>query len=172
MSGKAMQRLLSLRAMEEERAEAELGKQRRLMQACLHALEASAARKQIALRALYSALVTDDRSEAISAEMVLACGPLERQILQRRLVHLEHNVESATAAWQGSRTRRLQIKTLMEAEESRARRETLLKEQKGLDAWFLLSRPDRVYGENENSLREHHVSMEPRGTARARNSRE
>jgi flagellar export protein FliJ len=154
MSGKAMKRLLSLRGMEEERAEAELGKQRRLMRACLDALEASAARKQIALRALHYALEMGDRSEAILTEMVLACGPLERQVLQRRLAHLERNVESATAAWQVSRVRRMQVKTLIDAEESRLRREALAQEQKRLDAWFLSSRSDRLRCEDENFPRE------------------
>lgn len=154
-----MKRLLFLRAMEEERAEAEVGKQRRLMQACLDALEASAARKQSALCALHRALELGDRSEAISAEMVLACGPLERQNLQRRLAHLERNVESATAAWRTSRVRRMQIKTLMEAEQSRLRREALVKEQKALDAWFLSSRADRLRCEDENFPREEHQSV-------------
>jgi flagellar export protein FliJ len=167
MSGKAMKRLLALRAMEEERAEAELGKQRRLMQACLDALEASAVRRRSALCALHRALDMGDRSEAISAEMVLACGPLEWQILQQRLVHLERNVESATAEWQASRVRRMQVYTLMEAEESRLRREALVKEQKGLDAWFLSSRLDRLRCEDENFPREQQLSTECCGTARA-----
>jgi hypothetical protein len=76
-----MKRLLALRAIEEEREETELRRQRQLRQTCVDALQASHERKMVALRALHQALHSDDRPEALSAEMALACGPLERRTL-------------------------------------------------------------------------------------------
>jgi len=165
---KSMKRLLALRAMEEEREETELRRQRQLQQTCLDALQASHERKMVALLALHQALHSEDRPEAISAEMALACGPLERRTLQRRLVQLDAMVERASTAWQGSRLRRLQMETLVEAAETRHRREAQTREQKTLDGWFLSSRPKRsVTGTNENSQRELSGSAECNGTVRA-----
>src|ERR1700743_3513480 len=112
-----MKRLHALRLLEEEREEAELRKQRQLRQACLDALHASEARKALASRALHSALDSGDRAEALSAEMALACGPMQRRILQGRLAQLEEIIEIAAAAWQVSRVRRLQMETVMKAAE-------------------------------------------------------
>jgi hypothetical protein len=66
----------------------------------------------------------------------------------------------------------MQIKTLMEVEQSRLRREALVKEQKGLDAWFLSSRFERVRCEDENFPREHRFVIEDCGTTRAKSSQE
>ena len=163
-----MKRLLALRAIEEEREEAELRRQRQLRQTCLDALQASHERKMVALRALHQALHSDDRTEAISAEMALACGPLERRTLQRRLVQLDAMVERASTAWQGSRLRRLQMETLVEAAETCHRREAQTREQKTLDGWYLSSRPGRYgAGSHENSQREEPHPAEQDGIARA-----
>ena len=163
-----MKRLLALRAMEEEREQTELRRQRQLRQACLDALQASHERKMVALRALHQALDSDDRPEAISAEMALACGPLERRTLQRRLVQLDAMVERASTAWQSSRLRRLQMETLVEAAEACHRREAQTREQKTLDGWFLSSRPERsLTGAHEISQRELSGSGESSGTVRA-----
>jgi flagellar biosynthesis chaperone FliJ len=163
-----MKRLLALRAIEEEREQTELRRQRQLRQACLDALQAAHERKLIALRALHEALDSDDRPEAISAEMALACGPLERRTLQRRLVQLDAMVERASAAWQGSRLRRLQMETLVEAAETRHRREAQTREQKTLDGWFFSSRPEQsAAGAHENSQRGFSGSAEDDGTVRA-----
>ena len=70
-----MKRLLALRVVEEEREEAELRRQRQLRQVCLDALAANDERKAIASRALHAALDSGNRSDAISAEMALACWP-------------------------------------------------------------------------------------------------
>jgi flagellar biosynthesis chaperone FliJ len=163
-----MKRLLALRALEEEREETELRKQRQTRQACLDALKASEARKSLALQALHVALDSGDRSAAISAEMALACGPMEHHILQRRLMQLDAMVEAATAAWQSSRVRRLQMETLVQKAESHLRREAQTREQKRLDGWFLSSRPQRLAAErDESSQREVLHSAEQIGTARA-----
>lgn len=138
-----MRRVLSLRAMEEERAEVELRNQRQLRQACIQAFETAEARKRAALRTLHHALDGGDHLEAISAEMALACTPWERQLLQRRLEKLERTVASALTVWQHSRVRRLQIEVLAEAEDARLRNEAQVEEQKGLDEWFLSSWPNR-----------------------------
>jgi flagellar export protein FliJ len=137
---KPMKRLLALRVIEEEREETELRKQRQLRQACMEALHSSEKRTALALRALHTSLDSGDRAEAISAEMALACGPLERHRLQRRLTQLDAFVEMASAAWQRSRVRRLQMETLVQQGESRSRREAQAREQKALDGWFLSSR--------------------------------
>jgi flagellar export protein FliJ len=168
MSSKAMKKLLALRSIEEGTAETELAKQRRLRQICLDELEAHLARKHVASCALHHALTKGDRTEAISAEMALACGPLERRILQRQLAHLERSVESATAAWQHSRIRRLQVETVLEAEGARRKRDSQLREQKALDAWFLCSRSIRCSVQaNESFQRELRPLTEDDGTARA-----
>jgi flagellar export protein FliJ len=168
MSNRTMTKLLGLRALEEGRAETELAKQRQLRQSCLDALHAHQARKQVASRALHHALAIGDRSEAISAEMALAYGPLERRTLQRQLAELERSVETATAAWRHSRVRRLQIETVLETEHARGRRQTQIREQKTLDAWFLSSRPvRRTVDADENSQREPGNGTRHDGTVRA-----
>jgi flagellar export protein FliJ len=165
---KPMKRLLALRVIEEERDETELRRQRQLRQACLDALEASDARKALASRALHTALDSGDREESISAEMALACGPLERHSLQRRLTQLDAMVERASAAWLSSRVRRLQMETLVKAAETRTRREAQTREQKTIDGWFLSSRPDdSATHSDENSQRKVSGSAEGDGTARA-----
>jgi flagellar export protein FliJ len=165
---KPMKRLLELRVIEEEREETELRRQRQLRQACLNALEASEARKALASRALHTALDSGDRPEAISAEMALACSPLERHALRRRLAQLDAMVEGASAAWQSSRVRRLQMETLVEAAETHSRREAQIREQKAIDGWFLSSRPEwPAAHSDENSQREVLGSAEGDGTARA-----
>jgi flagellar export protein FliJ len=170
MSGRqAMKRLLALRLMEEERVETELRRQRHLRQACVDALEANEARKAAASRALHAALDSGDRAEAISAEMALACGPMERRILQPRLLQLDARVAIATAAWQASRTRRLQMETLVEAAETQERRKALTREQKMMDRWFLSSRPQPIAEQTDESFqREQPALAEHGGTMRAK----
>jgi flagellar export protein FliJ len=163
-----MAKLLTLRSLEEGRAETELANQRRLRQACLDALHAHETREHVALHALHHALAIGDRSEAISAEMALAYSPLKRGILQRQLAPLERSVESAAAAWQHSRARRLQIETVLETEDARWRREAQIREQKTLDAWFLSSRPvRRTINADENSHRESRNGTRHDGIVRA-----
>jgi flagellar biosynthesis chaperone FliJ len=167
---KPMKRLLALRVMEEQREQTELRRQRQLRQLCLEALEASEARKAAALRVLHTALDTGDRAEAISAEMALACGPLERHALQRRLAQLDLLIEKASAAWQSSRVRRLQIETLVDAQEARSRREAQSREQKTIDGWFLTSRFESLAARShENFQREVPGPVEGDGAVRATN---
>jgi len=150
-----MKRLLALRVMEEQREQTQLRMQRQLREVCLEALEASEARKVAALRVLHTALEIGDRAEAISAEMALACGPLERHALQRRLAQLDSMIEKASAAWQSSRVRRLQIETIVDAEGARSRREAQSREQKTIDGWFLTSRAESLAARShENFQRE------------------
>jgi hypothetical protein len=170
---KPMKRLLALRLIEEEREEAELRKQRRLRQACLDALQASRERKALASLALHAALDSGDRTEAISAEMALACGPLERRTLEQRLEQLDAMVERTSVAWQGSRVRRLQMETLVQAMTNRIRKEAQTRQQKTLDGWFLSSRPkSSLTLLHENSQREVLCSAERHGTMRADNEHE
>lgn len=170
MSGRqAMKRLLALRLIEEERVEMELRRQRQLRQACVDALEANEANKATASRALHAALDSGDRAEAISAEMALACGPMERRILQPRLVQLDATVAIATAAWQASRMRRLQMETLVEGAETQERRKTLTREQKMMDRWFLSSRPQPIAEQTDESFqREQPALAKCGGTTRAK----
>jgi hypothetical protein len=163
-----MKRLLALRLIEEEREEAELRRQRQWRQMCLDALEANDERKAIASRALHTALDSGDRSEAISAEMALACGPMERRILQRRLTQLDAMVAIATGTWRASRTRRLQMEALVETAETREHRKTLTGEQKMMDQWFLFSQPQRLQTRVDESFqREQVVLAEHGGTTSA-----
>jgi flagellar export protein FliJ len=170
MSGRhAMKRLLALRLIEEEHVETELRRQRQLRQACVDALEANEARKAVASRALHAALDSGDRAEAISAEMALACGPMARRILQPCLLQLDATVAIVTAAWQASRTRRLQMETLVEAAESEERRKMLTREQKMMDRWFLSSRPQPIAEQTDESFqREQPALAECSGTTRAK----
>lgn len=119
--------------------------------------------------ALHAALDSGDRAEAISAEMALACGPMERRILQPRLMQLDAAVAIAAAAWQASRTRRLQMETLVEAAETQDRRKTLIREQKMMDRWFLSSRPRPIAEQTDESFqREQPALAECSGTMRAK----
>jgi flagellar export protein FliJ len=167
----AMKRLLALRLIEEEREEVELRRQRQLRRACLEALEANEARRAMALHALHLALESGDRTEAMSAEMALACGPMERRIFQHHLSQLDETVAKATATWQASRTRRLQMEALFEAAQTRERREMLTREQKMMDRWFLSSRPQGLRRHTDESFqREQLVLAEGAGTTRANNA--
>ena len=164
-----MKRLLALRLIEEEREEAELRRQRQLKQACQDALAANETRKTVASLALHVALNAGDRAGAISAEMALACGPMERRILQQRLTQLDIAVAMATATWRVSRTRRLQMETLVGAAETQERRKTLTREQKMMDRWFLSSQPQRLRTHADESFqREQSAPTEQGGTARAK----
>jgi hypothetical protein len=167
MNRRSITRLLSVRAAEEEQAEAELGKQRQLRQMCIDALETSETRKQLALRTLHDAQVTGDRCDAISAELVLACGPLEKQILERRLDQLERAIESATLTWQRSRMCRMQMEAVIDAHSIKSEHEARLREQKKLDAWFLTSRPEYLGYKDENFPREQQCNSGHCGTASA-----
>lgn len=135
-----LKRLVALRLIEEERDEAELLKQRQAQQRCLDALAASQARELLASQALHAALAAGDRSESISAEMALTFGPLERAALERNRIQSELLVEAATAAWEASRMRRLQMEAILKEVEAAHRKEMLLREQKALDGWFLSAR--------------------------------
>src|ERR1700751_2347958 len=134
---KPLKRLLALRLLEEERDEAKLRKQRQFRQACVDALEASKAREALASQALHAALDSGDRTEAISAEMALACGPLERRTFEQQLEQLDAMVERTSVAWQASRVRRLQMETLLQAMTNRIRKEARTRQQKALDGWVL-----------------------------------
>jgi flagellar biosynthesis chaperone FliJ len=167
---KLINRLLALRVMEEQREETELRRQRQLRQVCFDALQASEARKAAALRVLHTALDTGDRAEAISAEMALACAPLERHTLRWQLAQLDVLVEEASAAWQGSRVRRLQIETLANAADARLRREVLSREQKTMDGWFLTSRSKGPAAHSDESSQREVLRLPQRdGTGRATN---
>lgn len=168
MSIRTIKKLLTLRAIEEGRAETELAKQRHLRQTCLDALHALQARKHVASRTLYHALAIGDRSEAIPAEMALAYGPLEYRILQTQLAQLERSVECASVVWQHSRVRRLQIETVLETEDARRGREAQTREQKALDAWFLSScSVRRAVHTDENFQREPGNDSRQDGSLRA-----
>ncbi|MFL6428555.1 MAG: hypothetical protein ACJ71S_09960 [Acidobacteriaceae bacterium] len=165
---RAMKRLLALRLIEEEREEAELRRQRQLRQACQNALAANETRKAVASRALHVALSSGDRAGAISAEMALACGPMERRILQQRLTQLDTAVAMATATWRVSRTRRLQMVTLVDTAETQERKKTLTREQKMMDRWFLSSQSQRYPAHvHENFQREQLLPEPDDGRARA-----
>ena len=166
---RAMKRLLALRLIEEEREEAELRRLRQLRQACLDALEVNEARRAIASRALHAGLDSGDRTEAVSAEMALACGPMERLILRQRLTQLDAAVATATGTWRASRTRRLQMESLVETAVTHERKEVLTREQKMMDRWFLSSQPRRLRTDVDESFqREQVVPAERGGTMRAK----
>jgi flagellar biosynthesis chaperone FliJ len=166
-----MKRLLALRLIEEEREEVELRRQRQLRQACLEALEANEAGRAMALHALHAALESGDRTQAMSAEMALACGPMERRIFQHHLSRLDEIVAKATATLQASRTRRLQMEALFEAAQTREHRKMLTREQKMMDRWFLSSRPQGLRTPADESFqREQLVPAEGAGTTRANNA--
>jgi hypothetical protein len=117
---------------------------------------------------LHAGLDSGDRTEAISAEMALACGPMERRILQQRLTQLDAMVAVATDAWRASRMRRLQIETLVETAETRERRKMLTREQKMMDRWFLSSQPQRLRTRVDESFqREQGILAEHGGTPSA-----
>jgi flagellar biosynthesis chaperone FliJ len=165
---RAMKRLLALRLIEEEREEAELRRQRQLRHACCEALEANEERRVMASRALHAAFESEDRTEAIFAEMALTCGPMERRILQHRLSQLDATVAKATGTWQASRTRRLQMEVLMEAAETHERKKALTREQQMMDRWFLSARPQAPRTLADESFQREQLDLgEGAGTTRA-----
>jgi hypothetical protein len=118
---------------------------------------------------LHAALDSGDRTEAISAEMALACRPMERRILQQRLMQLDAMVAMATGTWRASRMRRLQMETLVETAETSERSKTLTREQKMMDRWFLSSQPQRLRTRIDESFqREQAVLAEHDGTTSAK----
>jgi flagellar export protein FliJ len=165
MSRRTVKRLLALRTMEEECAEAEVSRRRGLRQACLNQLRASEERSANALRQLYSALHSGDRDVAISAEMALTFGPLERNALERQLSHLNPIVEAATTVWRNARICRMQIQSLADAAEARHQKTMEVREQKALDGWFLSAQLRRSEDENFQSKQESESPMA--GTPRA-----
>jgi flagellar biosynthesis chaperone FliJ len=162
--------LLALRTVEEEQAEAEASRQRRIRQLCLDAMRASEERSADALRALHTALHSGDRTAAISAEMALAFGPLERNVLKRQISHFNPIVDAATNAWRNARICRMQMETLARATEAKLERETMLAEQKERDMWFLAGRAQRV--SNESFQREEELRADDTGNPRAGSSQE
>jgi flagellar biosynthesis chaperone FliJ len=169
MSKRPIERLLALRILEEERAEAEIRKQRHLRQNCLDELTASEEASAVHLRALYAALHAGDRTGSIAAELALSFGPLQRRSLLRRLMNLEAMVETATMAWQHSRLCRLQVQTLAEVAATRLQQELEVRERKALDAWFLSRDPQglRREDEYENFQREPAIPNHTDGIVRA-----
>ena len=165
MSRRALERILALRTLEEERAEAEMSRKRRLQQLRLNELRASKERSAAALRMLHAALSSSDRPSAIAAEMAMAFGPLERNVLQRQITQLNPIVEAAAIAWRSARMCRLQIQTLADSAEVRLQQEREVEERKALDAWFLSDKVRR--DANENLQRKLPVTTETAGTARA-----
>jgi flagellar export protein FliJ len=165
MSRRTVKRLLALRTMEEECAEAEVSSRRRLRKACLDQLQASEERSANALQQLYSALHSGDQDIAISAEMALTFGPLERNALERQLSHLNPIVEAATTVWRNARICRMQIQSLADAAEARDQKAMEVREQKALDGWFLSAQVRR--GEDEKFQSKQESRLQIAGTPRA-----
>lgn len=151
MNHRAMKRLLALRAMEQERVEADLARQRRLQHVCEAAYAASVERTEAAAQALHSALTEGDRDVAMAAELALVVGPLERRALNRRILQIRSKVANITAEWNSARVRREQMQTLASGEQVRIAGETLRREQKSLDDWFRVSQIRYVAGEERAS---------------------
>ena len=141
---KSMKRLLALRAIEEEREEAELRRQRQLRQICLDALQASHERKMVALRALHQAL-DSERSQGGHLGRTCAClWPSGTPHLAtaacptgwdgRESVHGMAGLSPATVADGNPRGGGRDLPS---------QRSTIAVKQKTLDGWFLSSRPER-----------------------------
>jgi flagellar biosynthesis chaperone FliJ len=171
MSLSGMQRLHSLRALETEYAEAELARLESAKQRYERALFDSQARAREASRELHAALGEGDRERAAAAELVLALTPLEQQRLRSRLVRLEGAVAAARATWHGARVHELQMQALLDTARGRLAHAALLREQKNLDQWFLLSHAAGPRGHGrpdpENAPRNRRRSGQPDGVPRA-----
>jgi hypothetical protein len=165
-----MKRIVALRRLEEERQEMPVLHQRQLRDASLRARKAIERDKALASGALYGALVAGDRSDAISAEMALACWPLRQYALEQELARRESLLELALQSYTEARLRRRQAETALEWIKQAERERNGLREQKALDDWAvrrrLMLQPWSAT-EDESSQRQDNISPTSDGTHRA-----
>jgi hypothetical protein len=167
---RSMKRILSLRRLEEEREEAIVLRHRQLRDASLGALRAIEQEKVLASRALYGALLAGEQSDAISAEMALACWPIRQHTLEQELARRDSQLEVAAQSCAEARLRRRQVETAFDWITQAECKTNGLREQKALDDWAIQSRPmlqPWATMEDENSQRRHPVSPPADGTGRA-----
>jgi hypothetical protein len=165
-----MKRIVALRRLEEERGEAAVLRQRQLRDASLRARKAIEQEKALASGALYGALLAGERSDAISAEMALACWPLRQYALEQELARRESLLELALQSYTEARLRRRQAETALEWIKQAERERNGLREQKALDDWAvrrrLMLQPWSAT-ENESFQRQDNISLTSDGTDRA-----
>jgi hypothetical protein len=169
-ANRSMKRIVALRRLEEEREEAAVLRQRQLRDASLRARKAIEEEKALASGALYGALVAGDRSDAISAEMALACWPLRQYALEQELARRESLLELALQSYTETQLRRRQAETALEWMKQAERERNGLREQKALDDWAVRSHSMRQpwsATEDESSQRQDNISSTSDGTDRA-----
>jgi hypothetical protein len=167
---RSMKRIVALRRLEEERGEAAVLRQRQLRDASLRARKAIEQEKALASGALYGALLAGERSDAISAEMALACWPLRQYALEQELERRESLLELALQSYTEARLRRRQAETALEWIKQAERERNGLREQKALDDWAvrrrLMLQPWSAT-EDESFQRQDNISLTSDGTDRA-----
>jgi hypothetical protein len=167
---RSMKRIVALRRLEEERGEAAVLRQRQLRDASLRARKAIEQEKALASGALYGALLAGERSDAISAEMALACWPLRQYALEQELARRESLLELALQSYTEVRLRRRQAETALEWSKQAEGGRNGLREQKALDDWAVRRRPmlqPWSTTEDESSQRQDNISPTSDGTDRA-----
>ena len=158
----ALGRLLALRLLEEERAEARLRTERALQQTCADALQSFEQQARLASWRLHEALDAGDRTIAITAEMELAFTPLRGAALRKRMTQLNSRVDVATVAWRESRTHRLQIESVVASVKEHRQKEIVVREQKTMDGWFLMRKNSYrapASGAKDESFQREHRSL-------------
>ena len=108
---------------------------RHLRDASLRALMAIGQEKAIASRALHQALLTGERSDAISAELALACWPIRQHALEQELAKRESELERVVQSCAEARLRRRQAETASAKIIQAECRTNALREQRALDEW-------------------------------------
>jgi hypothetical protein len=167
---RSMKRIVALRRLEQEREEAAVLRQRQLRDASLRARKAIEEEKALVSGALYGALVAGDRSDAISAEMALACWPLRQYAVEQELARREGLLELALQSYTETQLRRRQAETALEWMKQAERERNGLREQKALDDWAVRSHSMRQpwsATEDESSQRQDNISSTSDGTDRA-----
>lgn len=162
-----MKRIVALRRFEEEQEEGGLLRQQQLRDGLVRALEAIEREKALARRALHEALAAGERSDAISAEMAMACWPIRQRALEQRLARQESQVELATQSCSEARLRRRQLETALEWSTRAERKRDELRDQKAFDDWAVRNRLPWSDTEDESFQRRDPISTDVDGRDRA-----
>ncbi len=133
----SLMRLFALKRVQEDSVAAELRLVRHQRERYLSAAENSRLETRQAAEALFAALQAGEREYALAAGVGHAFGPMRQRAIAQELLETDALVEEASARWQAARIERMQVESVLTAEQRRERAEREAKEQKSADGWFL-----------------------------------
>lgn len=133
-----LRRVLALRALIEEREEANLQQCKQAEQACAEALDALRLEARDAITRMHQAFALGQTAE--DAGLFLSLSPVRERVLQLEQQASAEASQIAEASWMGARLERQQLETAVTAAEDRRSIAKLRAEQKSLDSWYLSKR--------------------------------